>query len=175
MRTAFWANLLFLILTSCAVANNPIALPSGGSLRASAKGAKTVFELRSAQGARASVQVERDGTVAPKSAPREVRIVGEVKPSVVVLVDSYPSVPGGMSYCQAGEERFLRVLSFADGKPEETFRLKVESCRDNLELASPGIEWRPESSTLAIHWLLGPTTKGKPEERTIRLSPEGKP
>jgi hypothetical protein len=59
----------------------------------------------------------------------------------VVLVDSYPSIPGGLSMCQAGEERFLRVVASTGGKAEETFRLKVASCRENLELAAPALEW----------------------------------
>jgi hypothetical protein len=65
--------------------------------------------------------------------------------------------------------------SISKKRPEETFRAKVESCRNNVELTPPGIEWLPESLTLRIHWLLPPDRKGMPEVRTIRLGPDGRP
>ena len=173
MRIAFLASSLILGLLSCAAADR-IELPSGGSLRVATKSAKTQFDVSSADGASHRVSVERDATVSPKAAPANVKIIGQVNPSVVILVDSYPSVPGGMSMCQAGEERFLRVISIAKKPAQETYRLKLESCRDNIELASPGLEWRADSSTLAIKWLGGPGAKGKPEERTLKIAPDGK-
>jgi hypothetical protein len=174
MRIAFLASSLVLGLLSCGAATDRIELPSGGSLRFAAKSGKTQFDVSSAGGASHRLLVERDSTVSPKAAPSAVKIIGQVNPSVLILVDSYPSIPGGMSMCQAGEERFLRVLSIATKPAQETFRLKLESCRENIELASPGLEWRAESSTLAIKWLFGPGTKGKPEERTLKIAADGK-
>lgn len=48
-------------------------------------------------------------------------------------------------------------------------RIKLASCRQNIELGSPGLEWRPESSTLDIEWLSGPTKPGEPAELTLRI------
>jgi hypothetical protein len=90
----------------------------------------------------------------------------------IVLVDRYASIPGGLSLCQAGVEEFLRVVSVAGGRPTETFVVKVASCRDNIELAEPGLVWDGPASTLRIDWLTGPT--GKPEVRAIRVGSDGR-
>jgi hypothetical protein len=121
------------------------------------------------------VRVQRDKDVSAKAEPTRVEVLGEVKDIAIILVDTHPSIPGGMSYCQAGEERFLRIISISKKPPEEAFCVKIESCRDNIELVSPGIEWLPESSILRIHWLLGPSAKGMPEVRTIRIGADGSP
>lgn len=119
-----------------------------------------------------NIAVERDDTVAQDTRPRKVKIIGEIPKVAVILIDTYPSIPGGMSYCQAGEERFLRVVSLTKSAPEETFHVKLESCRNNIELASPGIDWLPESSKLVIHWLQGPIG-GKAETRILTIDKAG--
>jgi len=141
----------------------------------SIKNSKTRFDIRDQTGKSYLIWVKRDATVSPKAQPTGVNVVGEIKGGAIILVDTYPSIPGGMSYCQAGEEQFLRVISISKKTAKETFCVKITSCRDNIELASPGIEWLPESSTLRIHWLLGPTVKGIPENRSIRIGADGKP
>jgi hypothetical protein len=79
-----------------------------------------------------------------------------------------------MSYCQAGEEQFLRVIALADPPPRETLRIKTASCRGNIELASPGIAWSAQTRTLRIDWLFGPTTPGQAESREIRFGADGR-
>lgn len=148
---------------------------AGSAIDCSAESSKTQLEIRSQTGTRYVVRVGRDADVPPTAVPMRVEIIGEVKDVAIILADTYPSMPGDMSYCQAGEERFLRIIAISQKPPEETLRLKIESCRDNLELASPGIEWLPESSLLRIHWLLGPAAKGLPEVRTIRIGADGRP
>lgn len=172
MPIAFWARAFLLSAASLAAATHTVQIPSGGELSYAANRGKTVFTVTGPKAAVQRVSVSRDATVAAKSEPSTVKVIAHIKPSVIVLTDSYPSIPGGMSMCQAGEERFLRVLSAA--KPaRETYHLKLESCRDNLELASPGLEWKEDSSTLVIKWLPGPGTKGKPEQRTLQIGPDG--
>jgi len=127
------------------------------------------FEVKSRDGARHLLTLERDATVAPGAAPSNVHLVGEVKGATLVVVDTYPSLSGGLAYCQAGEERFLRVISLAPAGPEETLRVKLASCRQNIELTDPGVEWLESSSTLRVHWLLGPSTRAQPEELTLRI------
>jgi hypothetical protein len=177
MRIVYSVSALLLVIFACASthADDSVLLSSGGSIHYSTENSKTRLDIRIPTGMRYALSVARDSTVSPKAKPTGVKVVGEIKGSVIILVDTYPSVPGGMSYCQAGEERFLRIISISTKRPKETFRVKLESCRDNLELASPGIEWVPESSTLHIHWLLGPAGKGTPEERTILIGPDGRP
>jgi hypothetical protein len=175
MRIAFWAS-AFLLATNCFAATDRRAtIAVGKSISYAGESSKTRLEISTREGARYIVGVERDYTVSPKVEPSDITIVGEVQGSVVILVDTYPSIPGGLSYCQAGKERFLRVISISKKPPQETMRFKLASCRDNIELASPGIEWFPESSTLRIFWLLGPATKQKPEELTVRIGSDGKP
>jgi hypothetical protein len=80
-----------------------------------------------------------------------------------------------MSYCRAGEERFLRIVSFSRETALETFQVKPESCRENIELASPGMDWHPESSMLSIHRRQGPHKMRKSAELTLRIGADGKP
>jgi hypothetical protein len=77
-----------------------------------------------------------------------------------------------MSYCQAGEELFLRVVSVSAATALETSTTKIASCRDNLELGDRGVEWDPATSTIRIHWLSGP--EQKPEVRTLRIGADGR-
>ena len=159
---------LLLTVFACAVpqANDAAPPPSAG--------VQPLLEFKLSSGNHYAVPAERDATVLKNTKPRKIKIVGEVKDVAVVLIDTYPSIPGGMSYCQAGEERFLRVVSLVKKTPVETFHTKLESCRDNIELASPGLAWSAESTTLVIHWLQGPTSPGKPETRTLVIDAEGK-
>lgn len=144
-------------------------------MHARAQRSRTRLEVRTRSGARYSLWVRRDAQASPTAAPTSVRVVGELEGVALLIVDTYPSVPGGLSYCQAGEESFLRVISLARGPPVETFRVKVGSCREDIELTPPGIEWDPGSATLTVHWLLGPTERGKPETRTVRIGSDGRP
>ncbi|HTS54982.1 MAG TPA: hypothetical protein VMH26_17050 [Burkholderiales bacterium] len=175
MRIAFWDNLLILTSLVVALAQAPLALSAPHAVHDSSEGSKSRLEIRTQEGKRYVLRVLRDSTVPSKSQPSQVQVVGELKGSAIIVVDSYRSKPGGMSYCQAGYERFLRVISVSSKAPKETFRVKIDSCRENIELASRGIEWSPESSTLRIRWLLGPSTKGTPEERTVQIGRDGKP
>ncbi len=118
--------------------------------------------------------LERDSTV-PETAPVvALRVIGEVPAAAIVLSDTYRSIPGGLSFCQAGKEQFLRVISIAHQNARETLRLKIASCRDNVELASPGIEWNQETATLNVHWLMGPDGRQRSEDRTYKVGTDGR-
>jgi hypothetical protein len=78
------------------------------------------------------------------SAATGVKVLAK-REGTLLMVDTYNSLPGGMSYRQAGEESFLRVVSTTSGTPEETTRVKLSSCRQNIELGASGLEWRPGS------------------------------
>lgn len=169
MRTVFLVSLIcFQGCTGTSEQTADRAAPSTVSARTA--GGVTRLEIQAGADRRHSLDLERDATVAPDAEPR-VDVVGDIPGVALILVDTYPSLPGGMSYCQAGEERFLRVVSVARPRPAETYVVKVASCRDNIELADAGIEWRADRSTLRIHWLAGPA--GTEEVRTLQIDSLG--
>ena len=168
------AFLLTLVLGAAALARAPVttlALGGGGSLEVHAARGLTSFELHAADGTKKTVSVDRDATVAPGSAPSEVKLVGTIEAGAGILViDAYPSVPRGMHYCQAGVERFLRLLATSPGR--ETLRIKLDSCLDNIELATDGIHFDPATGLLRVSWLQGPSGRSKPETLEISLQPK---
>jgi hypothetical protein len=156
-------------------AQESVHLPSGTLLTSSAARDRTVLTVQKQGGGKTRLSVERDGNIANNIEPSSLKIVAEIPNSALILVDAYPSIPGGMSYCQAGQETFLRVISISGKRPVETYRTKLESCRDDVELGSPGLRWSPDTRTLHIHWLTAPDKVGQPESRTLKISADGKP
>jgi len=152
-----------------------LTLPAGGVVHYSTVGSKTRLEIRTKSGRSYKLNLERDSDVAANQKSVKLQLVGEVADKALILADTYPSAPLGMSYCQAGEERFLRVLTFAGPRVSETLRVKLASCRDNVEVADPGLQWDAGTGTLQVHWLQGPANKGKSEDRTIHIGADGKP
>lgn len=98
-----------------------------------------------------SVQLVRDSTVSAASELADVKLVGRVG-EAIVLLDTYASQPGPMSMCQAGEERWLRVMSLKT--TFEQLRVKFASCRDDIEPDSPG--YNLVDGVLELRWLSGP-------------------
>jgi hypothetical protein len=176
MRTAFWVRLLALLACAgTAAADADSSRSAKGHAEAASRSApRTHLLIQGEGGVRYRVRVTRDAAVSPDARPSQVRVLGESKGVAIVVMDSYPSRRGGMSYCQAGQERFLRIISVARPAPRETFRIKVESCRDNIELSDPAVEWLPESRSVRIHWLSGPAGNGQPETRTLRIGSDGR-
>ena len=172
MQMQSWARLLMLTLLA-PISASPFA--DGIAPKAApGKQAGTMLEFRTSDGGNHRLRVKQDQTVPSVAKPSDIKLVGEIGQTAVILIDSYPSIPGGMSLCQAGQERFLRVISVAEKQPKETFRIKLESCRDNIELTSPGIEWQPDRSTLRIEWLQGPDKQQKPDRLSLRIGTDGK-
>lgn len=160
------------IVLACALVARSSGLPASDSVRTSTKGVSTKLDIRLRDGTALSVPVAMDATVSGNATSKNVKVIDEIKSAAIVVVDTYSSQPAGMSLCQAGEEQFLRVITLKP--PRETARIKLASCRDNLELASPGLAWSAESRTLKIDWLLGPAKSGKPETRTIQIDSDGR-
>ncbi|HEY3936237.1 MAG TPA: hypothetical protein VGL97_02315 [Bryobacteraceae bacterium] len=151
MRTGFFrSRLLALIVAAGALGGGQtVSLASGRVLRYSTNGNSTLVRI-----ARQQVLLARDKTVEPGSPVADFKVLGEEANRIYVVTDSYPSRPGPMSYCQAGQEQFVRVL--VRGKSlRQTFALKVASCLSNLELGSPGLTWDTRASTLSVNWLTG--------------------
>ena len=105
--------------------------------------------------ARASRQFELaaplDETVTPGAAPARVDVLGWTARAVIVA-DSYASASPGMSLCQAGHERFLRIVALGEAQATLVFTTKLESCRENIELAEP-LRLSGDARTLNATWL----------------------
>ena len=173
MRTRYWASALLLLSAGAAWGQSRLDLPSGGSVAGSAVAGKTRLAITTARRKRYSLRVTRDATVAANARPSKLQVIGEIPGTALILTDTYTSRALGMSMCQAGEETFLRVIALRAGGARETYHAKVASCRDNLELAEPGLVWSAETGTLRIHWLSGPQTKDQPGEQTLQIAPDG--
>jgi len=172
MLTRYWVSALALALFSVgfAAAQSSLALPSGGAVTGSAISGKTRLSIHTAKGKRYVLRVTRDATVAPNARPSKLQLIGEIAGTALILTDTYPSRALGMSMCQAGEETFVRVIGLRPSGAHEPFHIKVSSCRDNLELAEPGLVWSAQTGTLTIHWLTGPEGK---DQQILHVGPNG--
>jgi hypothetical protein len=128
------------------------------------------LDVTNTTGKRFSLHVARDPFAASQTKPLKVRVIAEPSPDSVVVIDSFRSRRGGMSMCQAGIEKTLRVLVRIGNRVQERERVKIESCHENIELANGGIDWNAADSTLRIRWLQGPTNKGMAEQRDLKIS-----
>jgi hypothetical protein len=174
MRISFLASFFLLGLSVCSGEHTPLQLHGGLSLTYAADGDQTIFSFQAPGEKATQVAVARDETVARSTAPDAVKVVADVPDSILVLTDSYPSIQGGLSYCQAGEESFLRVFLLSGKHPVETYHTKLESCRNNIELASPGLNWSAETRTIAINWISAPGTVGKSKTMAVKIGADGK-
>jgi hypothetical protein len=179
MQTTCWASVA-LILSCAGAAGTPATAPTArcagttGSTAATVNAAQDtsklapqLVDIATPSGKKLRIPVQGDQYVRP-DAGVDVQVIAEVGSSVVVI-DTYLSRPGGGSYCQAGEERSLRILRVDGEAPQVTLNLKLASCWQEIELANPGVEWSAADSTLKVRWLLGPTSKMQPEELTLKL------
>ena len=177
MQTMYSASLPCVVLLGC-VSSRPRPLQARSTpeepARASTGAARGVtasatmrrIDFKTPSGKAISLDVVVDDNVAADSADG-VEVIAEVGPSLVI-VDNYLSAPGAMSYCQAGRERFLRIVTLGPKHPEEILRLKLESCWQHIELEDL-VKWSSESSTLQISWLFGPLARNPPEELTLHV------
>ena len=159
---------------ACARERAPAPPAKATTVSAHTEQGRTVLTWKNANGVSRFLALSRDSTVAPATEPSGATITGEIADSVLVIVDSYPSTPGGMSFCQAGTERFLRVLAIATAQPVETYRVKLASCLGNIELGADSTSWDAGKSQLRIYWLLGPSGAHGPESKTLRVSGDGR-
>jgi hypothetical protein len=170
MPIAFWASAAAVALAACgapAVVTpaSPASPPAAADPETTAR---SQVEVRIASGVNVKLDLDLDESVAVGANVKDVKVIGETD-KAVVLMDTYASLPGGMSYCQAGEESFLRVVSLSSSEPYETLRIKAASCRQNIELASPGVEWDASRSILRVQWLSGPASPAIPATLTLQL------
>jgi urea transport system substrate-binding protein len=149
-------------------------LPSGLAVAITHDGSGDSLKLSggSSSAGQSVLRLPQDDKIAANQPTASLRVIGELV-HAFVIIDSHPARSGGLSYCQAGNEDLLRVVSTAAAALTQTFALKVASCWDNIELSTPDIEWRPNQSELIIHWFHPPNGSRQPEDRRLRLSPDG--
>ncbi|MEO8593929.1 MAG: hypothetical protein ABI759_11460 [Candidatus Solibacter sp.] len=121
----------------------------------------------------AVLPVSLDPLVARKVRTAKLQLNSEKDARYLILTDSYASLTLGMSMCQAGEETFLRVIALGPGRARQTFHRKLASCRENIELAEPGLTWSPETGTLRMHWLSAPQDREHQGEQTVQVAGDG--
>jgi uncharacterized short protein YbdD (DUF466 family) len=172
------SSIVFLtISTYSAYAQNGETSHPDVTVRTSAANNRTRLDIRVKGGKRYVMLVKRDPYVLFSDDAERVKVVGYIKDTAVILLDTYQSKPNGTSNCQAGEEQFLRIISIKGSQPVETFKMKTSSCYENIEMNTDGeqdggIEWLPELSTLRIHPL---GSGGNDIIHTIRIDSEGRP
>lgn len=134
------------------------------------KAGKTRLDIRMPGGKVQSLPLKADASVNPKNPSGSVELVASIANKTLLIQDNRASRPGPLSMCQAGQESFLRVIQLAPLK--EILTLKLASCRDNMELATPGLTWQADTASLKINWLSGPdhTT----QEKTLQVGADGK-
>lgn len=172
MRIRSWVSLLLLaVWLQAAMAQQAIVLPGGGRMTASVTPAATILKVRVSRSPAVAVTLKRDATVAKGTRAVGLKLIAEISGSAILLSDTYPSQPGGLSYCQSGEEQFLRVITTSGKRPIETYHVKLASCRDGIELASPGLTWSAQARTLKIQWLSTAAPSGGPgQAKTVNLT-----
>jgi hypothetical protein len=171
MRIAYSVSVLLLIGACTSAPGQGAASGPRVSVTGRNENGRTRLELHRGAADAGTVLVDRDDTVDADADPNAVDVIADLPGVAVAIADQYPSAPGALSFCQAGDERFLRVVSLAGTKPAQTLSVKVASCRDNLELSEPAIEWVADGSLLRIHWLTGPN--GAPEMRAFHIGADG--
>lgn len=133
--------------------------PDAPALRAEAAGPG---KTRLVFGSGPAVVVTRDKGVPPAARASGVELLGRLGERVVIVADRYRSrLNTGGGQCGAGEERFLRVIRLAPAPAKETYRTKLASCWDDIELRQEGggVQWAPASGELRIDWLQGPALR----------------
>jgi hypothetical protein len=115
--------------------------------------------------------LERDDRIEDNAPITKLEFLGQTG-NAVIVIDGYRSKTAGLSYCAAGTEQFLRVISIESRSARPTLSLKLSSCRDNIELASP-VEWDQKAGVLRIDWLAAPPNGQEPEVRLYHVLDNG--
>jgi hypothetical protein len=150
MPTASWnsAALLAVLL----VAGPAFAQTGKGiALEHGRRGTSVTLPVTGGTRARLPLDVDAVSVVGRASSVREVARTE----AFLVIVDTHPSRRQGMRRCQAGEERFLRLIALKPS-PREWQRIKLASCVDTIEPAEPDVTWDRAGGVLSVRWLSGP-------------------
>jgi hypothetical protein len=145
------------------------AVKSSPALSLTHKAGKAALEIRFPHSKVQILPLKTDASVNPQTANATVELVASVSNKTLIIQDTHASRPGPLSMCQAGQESFLRVIRLAP--LGEILSLKLASCRDDIELASPGLEWHADTATLKIRWLS--VVNRTAQEKTLHIGSDG--
>lgn len=84
----------------------------------------------------------------------DVRLLG-TRGRFVLLVDSYASRKQGLSRCQSGNERYVRLIDLDQRR--ERFTKLAESCLKNIEPGDPIAAWEKDGRGFVVNSLPGPS------------------
>ena len=88
-----------------------------------------------------------------KEGPRDVSVILQ-RGGLVVLTDSYGSRPQGLHRCQAGSERYARVIDVPSRR--ERFARLVESCLEDALSGDPAYTVQGDGRSVVFNMLSGP-------------------
>ena len=93
------------------------------------------------------IPVTVDGALIDPQGERDTQVITHAGPMLLVL-DGYASQPQGMSRCQAGYERWLRVIDTQRGR--ESYAVQVESCLHDISPGHPVLTLEGNVITVAV-------------------------
>jgi hypothetical protein len=132
-----------LLLCACAPA------PAGSAANESAQAAAAKLMV---EGVAVPITLDR-ADIDPAGDHETVLI--ERRGNLALVMDSYASRPQGMSRCQAGFERYVRLIDLA--ARTERFAKRVESCLHDVVPGDPPATWPPDGRTLTVNLLSEPS------------------
>ena len=145
-----------------------LAVPGGGTLRVTQRGAATVLSV-TWDGRTVRAVLPRDDGIYPGSLGSTM-IVGAIRGRVPILLSDHASRPNGGSHmCGAGTETMLRVLALRPA-PHQVFHQLVASCWFTIDAGD--IAWNGRTRKMTVER----TTfdRGVEDRRTrYRIDPDG--
>lgn len=153
MRTGSLVDAILLLALAGAAAGcgmqpaaAPVAAPSMETSPAPAAGTRITVEG-------VAIPVAIDAAAIDAAQGNSVEVVAR-RGDRVLVIDGWASKPQGMSRCQAGRERWLRLIDLAGRR--ELFSKLVESCLHDVEPGNPVATWPDGSDTIRVDLLSEP-------------------
>jgi len=132
-----------LLLCACAPA------PTGSVANESAQAAAVTLTVEGV-----AVPVALDRADIDPAGDHETTLI-ERRGNLALVMDSYASRPQGMSRCQAGFERYVRLIDLA--ARAERFAKRAESCLRDVVPGDPPATWSPDGRKLTVNLLSEPS------------------
>ena len=104
------------------------------------------------------VAVTLDPSLIDQSGDHQVKVVAAHGTSLLVL-DSYASHPQSMHRCQAGQERYVRVIDTR--KRAEQWSKLAESCLNDVVPGDPIATWSTDGRSFTVNLLSEPSIHGR--------------
>lgn len=145
MPTRYWASAglgAVALLTACAATG---AGRSGAGSRAIAI---------TGPAGKVQVKVSADPALIDPAGEHKVKLLG-THGRLTLVLDSYSSRPQSMSRCQAGSERWVRLVDLS--ARAERYAKLVESCLRDVVPGDPPASWAPDGRGVTVNLLSEPS------------------